>query len=227
MEQNDGRVGAAMAAIFGYDGPEVTALGGLADRIEHRRAGLIHKDAVRAAQMGPHVVDHRHQVETGAADPVAEGAAIEVDPLPLEDFGLAIKRKVVAELRDDDPGDEEFGGQSAGHDMLGRMRLRHSLRTTAAGVFRAPRHQHPELGWDHVKPFGHVLADPGHLAATTWTLRAGRHDHPLDLGQMRRQMAAVARGLARQVRPFAPQRRLGLLLCGLEHALGEFGILER
>jgi len=91
-----------MAAIIGHDRPEVTALGGLSARIEHRRAGFIDEDAVGAAQMGAHVVDDRHEVELRgtvapvgrrkppkrAADPVAERTAIEVDPLPLEDFGL-------------------------------------------------------------------------------------------------------------------------------------------
>jgi len=49
---DDRRVGAAMAAIIGYEGPEVTALGGLAARIEHRRASLSHKDAVNTRHHG-------------------------------------------------------------------------------------------------------------------------------------------------------------------------------
>jgi hypothetical protein len=145
---------------------------------------------------GPHVVDDGHQVEAGAPDPVAERAAVEVEPLPLEDPGLAVKRKVVAELRDDDPGDQPLGGQPAGHDMLGRMRLRHGLRAAAAGVSGAPRHQHLELRRDHVEPLGDVLADPGHLAAAAGAKRAGRLDHPLDPGRCGRQMPAVALRLA-------------------------------
>lgn len=88
--------------------------------------------------------------------------------------------------------------------MLGRMCLRDSLRAAAAGVFRAPRHQHPELGGDHVEPLGYVFADPGHLAAAAGALRAGRLDHPLDPRQMRWQMATVARRLARRLGPFSP-----------------------
>lgn len=56
-----------MTAIIGHHGPEVAAPGGLAARVQHRGAGFVHDDAVRAAQMGTHVVDDRHQVETGAA----------------------------------------------------------------------------------------------------------------------------------------------------------------
>lgn len=45
-------------------------------------------------------------MESGTTDPVAERAAIEVEPLPLEDLGLLVKWQLVAELGDDDPGDE-------------------------------------------------------------------------------------------------------------------------
>jgi len=137
-----------MAAIIGHDRPEISALGGLSARVQHGRSRFVDKDTVRAAQMGFHVIDDRHQVETGATDPVAEGAAIEVDPLPPEDLGLPVERQAIAEFRDDNPGDEQLGGQTAGHDMLGGMRLRHSLRAAAAGVFRAASDQHAELGGD-------------------------------------------------------------------------------
>src|SRR5690606_37445262 len=46
MEQHDGWASTAMAAIIGYDGPEITALGGLSARVQHRRAGFIHEDAI-------------------------------------------------------------------------------------------------------------------------------------------------------------------------------------
>jgi len=45
VEQHDGRVSTAMAAIIGDDCPEVAALGGLAARIENRRAGFIYYPA--------------------------------------------------------------------------------------------------------------------------------------------------------------------------------------
>jgi len=98
VDQQDGRIGTAMAAIVGHDGPEIASLGGLAARVQHRRACLIHEDAVRAAQMSLHVVDRRHEVEAGAADPVAKRATIEMDALPLEDFNLAIEGKMIAEF---------------------------------------------------------------------------------------------------------------------------------
>jgi len=108
VEQNDGWADTAMTTVVGHDGPEEAALGGLAARVQHRRAGLVGKDAVRAAQMSFHVIDDRHQVETGTADPVAKCASIQIDPLPLEDLGLAVKWQVVTELGHDDRGDEQF-----------------------------------------------------------------------------------------------------------------------
>jgi len=39
-------------------------------------------------------------------------------------------------------------------------------------------------------------------------------------------MAAVSPGLAGRFHALPPQRRLGLLLRGLEHALGQFGIFQ-
>ena len=106
MEQHNGWPGATMAAIVRHHGPEVTALCSLSARVQHGCTGFIDKDAVRVAQMGAHVVDHRHQVETGPTDPVSECPPVRIDPLPLEDFGLAIKWQMIAELRDDDPCDE-------------------------------------------------------------------------------------------------------------------------
>jgi hypothetical protein len=226
MEQNDGRAGTAVAAIVGDDGPEVSALRRLPARIQHRRPGLVDEDAIGAAQMGPHVAGDRLQVEAGAADPVAERAAIQIDPLSPEDLRLSIKGQMVAELRDDDPGDEGLRGQPTGDDVLGGVRLRHGLRAAAAGVSGPARHQNPELRRDHVQPFRHVLPDLRHLAAAARAERAGRRDHPFDPGQLGRQMPAVALGLAGRLRARAPQRRFGLLLRRLEHPLSQLGVFQ-
>jgi len=66
-----------------------------------------------------------------------------------------------------------------------------------------------------------------HLATAAGALRAGGLDHALDAGQMRRQMAAVTRGLAGRFHALAPQRSLGPFLRSLEHTLGQFGIFQR
>jgi hypothetical protein len=92
---DDGRAGAAMPALAGDDCPEAAAPGGLAPWVRHRRAGLAEEDAIGAAQMPAHVVDHGHRVELRGivapvgrrkppkrpTDPVAGRAAVEMQPL--------------------------------------------------------------------------------------------------------------------------------------------------
>jgi hypothetical protein len=130
--------------------------------------------------MGLHVVDHGHQVEARAPDPVAERAAVEVEPLPLEDPGPAVERQVVAELRNDNPRDQALGLQPARHDVLGRMRLHHGKRAAAAGVSGALRHQNSELRRAHAKPLRDILPDPSHQTTAEGAEGAGGLDRALD-----------------------------------------------
>jgi hypothetical protein len=65
-----------------------------------------------------------------------------------------------------------------------------------------------------------------HLSAATGAERAGRLDYELDPGQMGRQMATIALGLARFLAACPLHRRLGFLLRGLKHALCKFGIFQ-
>jgi len=73
VEQHDGWAGTAMTTVISDDSPEEAALGAFQARFQHRRAGFINEDPVCATQMGTHMVDDRHQVETGPPNPVAEG----------------------------------------------------------------------------------------------------------------------------------------------------------
>lgn len=104
MERHDARVGAAMAAIVGDHRPGTgRSLWPRAPRVQHRRAGFVDEDAGGPAQMCLPVPDDRHQMETGAPRPVAEGATIEIEALALEDVGLAVEWQMVTEFRDHDP----------------------------------------------------------------------------------------------------------------------------
>ncbi len=71
-----------MSAIIGHDGPEVPAC--LLAGVQHRRTGLNDEEPVRDAQMSPHMVDDRRQVEAGTTDPVAERALVQIDPCRLK-----------------------------------------------------------------------------------------------------------------------------------------------
>ena len=48
------------------------------------RTGLNDEDPVRDAQMSPHMVDDRRQVEAGTTHPVAERAPVQIDPCRLK-----------------------------------------------------------------------------------------------------------------------------------------------
>ena len=220
-EQHDRRARAAMAAVVGGDRPEEALLRLPAPGVEHRRSRLVHEQAIRPGEMIAHVPGDRLQVEAGPAGPVAQGGAVEPDAVAGVDPGLAVERQMVAELRDDDLGDQRLGRQPARHDMLGRVRLHHRPRAAAAGVPRAARHQHPQLRRHHVEPLGDVLADLRHLAAAAGAERARGLDHPLHPRQMRRQPAAVAARRRRGAGRLAREGRGRLLLGGVEHALGE------
>lgn len=106
------------------------------------------------------------------------------------------------------------------------MRLHHGLRAAAASISGAPRHQNLELRRDHVELPGDVFPDPGHLPTAARARGAGVLDHAFDRQQVRRQMPAVARGLARFF-PRVGKRGFSLLLCVFQHALRQVGVLER
>ena len=227
VEHHDRWSSPAVPAVIRDDGPEPAGLRRPAPWVQHRRPRLVHEDPVGCLQVRPHLLDDRPEVEAGPPDPVAQGRPIECNPLPLVDPGLAIEREVVAELRDDDLGDQRFGRQPAGHHMFGRMRLDHRAGAAAAGVSRPPRDQHAELSRDDVETLGDVLADLRHLPAAARAEDALGLDHPLDPGQVLRQVAAVPLRRALRVVRRALQGPPRLLLGRLQHALGDLHVLER
>lgn len=209
--------------------PEPADPGAPAAGVEHRRAGLVHEEPLGAPEMRAHPVRDRPEVERGAPGPVSQRGAVELDALAAVDARLPIERQMVAELGDQHMGDQRLGGQAAGHDALGRVGLRDRARAFAAGVFRAARHQHAELGRHDIETLGAVLADPRHRSAATGTQRGGGLDHPLDARQMRGQPTTIALDREpRRARRF--QRRVHhrrrLLLGGVQHALGDLHVLQ-
>ena len=103
---------------------------------------------------------------------------------------------MVTKLGHHDLRDQRFGRQTTGHDMFRGMGLDHRPRAAPTSVFRTAGDEHTELGGHDIEPFGDILADPGHLAATAGAERGLRFDDPLDPRQMFREMTAVAIGLA-------------------------------
>src|SRR6476620_611197 len=226
-EQHNRRTSATMSTIIGSNRPKEPLLCLPAPRIEDWRRGFVHEETVSCRQIRAHTVSDRLQMEAGSACPVTQCRSIQPDALAGVDLGLPVERQVIAELRDDDLSDQRLGRQAAGHHVLGCMRLRHSFRTATAGVFRTTRHKHAQLRWDHVQPLAHILADPRHLAAAARAQRALRLDNPFHPWQMSRQLTAIAIGRTSRIVGFALDDRRGLLLGGIEHALGDLHVLQR
>ena len=78
---------------------------------------------------------------------------------------LTIQRQVLGELADHDIG-QQSGPSQAARDRIGRrLGRRHTVFAAGAGVFRVDVPQYPQLAGLVFELLGHVLADPGLLAA--------------------------------------------------------------
>jgi hypothetical protein len=87
--------------------------------------------------------------------------------------------------------DRRLGRHAALDQAGGRGRLQHHTGAGPAGQLRAPGHEGPELGRDHVQPPGGVAADLDQRALAAGAGGRLRHQHLLDLRQMRGQAAAT------------------------------------
>ena len=155
---------------------------------------------------------HRPQQEGGAADPVGQRRAIEVDALAGVDLRLAVERQVIGVLGDQHLRDRRLGRQSALDQPRRRGRLHHHVLAGPAGIFGPAHDQHAELRRHDVEPLAAILADPMQRVAAA---RAGvvlDVDHHLDARQMRRQRSAVHAALGGTARPLG---RIGCFTLGL------------
>ena len=149
--------------------------------------------------------------EGGAADPVRQRRAIELDALAGVDLRLPIERQVIGIFGDQHLGDGRLGRQSALDQPRRRRRLHDLVLAGSAGVFGPPRDDHPELRRHHVEPLAPVLADPVQIAPAAGAGLVVDIDDDLDPRQMRRQRAAVDPALASP--RCAAIRRALVLLC--------------
>ena len=227
VEHHDRRVGAAVTSIIRADGPEVASLGFPSSGIEHRRPSLVHEDSISVFQSFPHMVDDRTQVEARTPNPVAECCTIQCDPLSGVDFGLPVKRRVVAKLGHNNLCDQRFGRQATRHDMFRGMGLSNCRRTTPASVFWRAGDKHTELSRHDIEPLGDILADLGHLATTAGAERGFGFDDPLDPRQMFRKVTAVSVDLATLASFLSLKRVPRLFLGGLQHSLRDFNVFKR
>src|SRR6266481_7144627 len=74
----------------------------------------------------------RFQPPAGAAHPVRESRAVDLDAVPGEDLALPVKRKVIAVLGDQDMSEKTGTGEAPGDRTLWRGRLMNSPTGPAA-----------------------------------------------------------------------------------------------
>ena len=89
-EHDPGRIIAAPGPIIAGQRPEITGFCLAAARVQDRRRGLVHEQLRRPLQVFGQPVNNRPKVEGGHADPVGQGAAMDIDAGPGEDLALSI-----------------------------------------------------------------------------------------------------------------------------------------
>ncbi len=218
IQVGDGRrIAAAPWSIIARDGPEVAGLGPATARIEDGTACLVGKQLGRGLQDLDEPRVQRLELVRREADPVGQCRAIDRDAFAGQDLRLAVERQVIGVFRHEHIGDQRLGRQAA-FDRGGwapAPARRHPVHR-AAGVLRAPRHDHAQLGRHLVEALGDILADDVQGAAAAGAGLGLRLDDDLLARQMRRQVAAIgaspvnavaALDVASPSRPSRPRRR--------------------
>jgi methyl-accepting chemotaxis protein len=100
----------APGALVAGVGPEPGGLRLAGARREHADRRVVGEDRPIVLGGREHVpadgVGQRREQRGGLADPVGEGGAVQVEPVALEDPGLAVERQVVGVLADQDMGEQ-------------------------------------------------------------------------------------------------------------------------
>jgi hypothetical protein len=225
------RIGPAPGAIVAGISPELAGLGAPAPGVEHRRRRLVGEQLGGRLERDQHAIIDRSQQPGGAADPIRQGGAIEIDALAGVDLGLPVQRQMIGVFGDENLRDGRIGRQSALDQPRRCGSLHHDLFAGPAAVFGTAHDKHAQLSGDDVQPFAHVLADPMQrmMAARTGVILDV--DHHLDARQMHRKGAAVlaapggAFGVAGRIGPVrfglaARERLLDLLQAEQKLSLG-------
>jgi hypothetical protein len=214
----------APGAIIDGVGPQASGLGPAAARVEHRQRRVVGEELGRGEDALEQALVQGLQPPAGAADPVRQRRAVELDAVAGEDLRLAVQGPVVRVLVDQHLGDQRLAGHAAVDRALGGGRLDHRPLACPTAVTGAADDLDPVLDGDDVEHLGDVLADHVQRPAAA---RAGLVldvDHDLDARQMPGQGTAVA---PRLLAPSAPLRhRRRRLFAGLGRGHRLLDVLE-
>jgi hypothetical protein len=131
-----------------------------------------------------------------APHPARQRLAVDDDAVARQDLPLTIERRLPGVLGRGDVGDQRRRRHAALDEPRRRRGLDDRTLAGAAGVFGTDRAQHTQPRGNPIERFAHLLADPMHPAGAA-RAECGRWlDHLFDPGQVRRQRADVAPGLA-------------------------------
>ena len=176
--------------------PELADLRAAASRIEHRHRRLVAEQPLEAMHGLQLQIIEALGHPRRAPHPARQRLTVHDDAVPRQDLRLTIERRLPSVLGRSNVSDQ----RRRRHASLDEPRRRRGLddRTLAAsaGVFGTDRAQHPQPRGNPIERFAGLLADPMHLTRAARAERRSRLDHLFAPGQMRRQRADVAPGLA-------------------------------
>ena len=135
------------------------------------------------------------QPPAGAADPVGQRRAVQLDTVAREDLALTIERKVIAVFGDQHMGEKPGTGEPLGDRPLRRQRLVDGP-AGAAAIARPADTDHPEPCGHMVQHLAHRLADRVQRAAAAGTGVVRDVEADVLARQMRGKAGALAARLA-------------------------------
>lgn len=205
--------------------PEPCRLGSAASGLEHRQRRVIGKDLRRRQDVREQTRVEEIQPPGGAADPIRECRAVEIDALAGEDLRLAVERQVIGILADKDMGDERLGRHPAVERADRGRRLHDGALAGPAAIARPADDPDLELGRYDIELLADILADHVQHAAAAGTALVRGLDDDLFARQMLGQSPPVApRGRAAAL-SFRAARLDRLLRC-LGHAERLFEVFK-
>ena len=198
---------------------------------QKRHGRVIAMQSLGSENMGADQIMDRLQGSGASPDLIGQRGEAEIDAFPGITLGLAVQGLMLAELLEEDRGQQVRACPSTRRGMERRWRLRDPL-AIPAGELLADRLDHFPLPRDHLQRLGDILAhlhDPGRTAAAAG--RWGLDDQALARQMLRKRLAcrttAFESGNIRDLRRGAFRRNLVLGGGGLEFLELQFHLVDQ